>query len=315
MNPASVPQSEVAFQVVSLTTPEQECQTLAITLLKPQSLIGTDELRSLQLPSELDRQREVVLYGRAPNWLLCCLSDQLREAPWLGYYDLLSQQIVVVHSRVERIQAGDAIPVIFKSTPGCSILIGGPPNSGKSVFSNALRVGLMQKRSTTKVYLHRANWDGEGNHTYEASNPALAEQLRQQNNRKLHKHLPDESLEKYFKDRADQVEKIRSVTDLVLVDIGGLPHVQKAPIVEQCNYFIIISNDPNQVQPWRELFQPRLKPLAVIHSVLEEKLDILQTDPYLELTAGSWLRDRACTVPGILLDRILQIIDSPTELA
>ncbi|MBD1821814.1 CRISPR-associated protein Csx3 [Cyanobacteria bacterium FACHB-DQ100] len=314
MNPEPLPQSEVSFQVVSLTTPEQECQTLAIDLLKPKSLIGTDELQRLQLPAELDRQREVVLYGRAPNWLLCHLSDQLREVPWLGYYDLRTQVIVVVHSRVDFPQVGDVIPVIFKTVPGCSILIGGPPNSGKSVFSNALRVGLMQKRSRMKSYLHRANWDGEGNHTYETPNPALAEQIRKQNNRKLHKHLSDELLEKYLKDRAGEIERIRTVTDLVLIDVGGVPDSKKAPIVEQCTYSIIISNDPDKVQSWRELFQPRLKPLAVIHSVLEERVEVLQTDPYLEMIAGPWLRDRVYTVPDILLDKVLQAIDSRLHL-
>jgi CRISPR-associated protein Csx3 len=313
MNPAPVPQPEVAFQVVYLTTPIQECQTLAITLLKPESLIRTDELRSLQIPIDLDRQREVVLYGRAPNWLFCHLSDQLRAVPWLGYYDLRTQAIVVIQSQVAFPQVGDTLPVAFNTTPGCAILIGGPPNSGKSVFSNALRVALTQKRPGLKVYLHRANWDGEGNHTYETPNPALAEQIRQQNNRKLHKHLPDELLEKYLQNRAEEIVNIRTVTDLVLVDVGGVPDSKKIPIVKQCDAFMIISNHPSQVQPWQELCRSTLRPLAVIHSVPAERLEILQTDPALEIIAGPWVRDRACTVPEILVDRVLQSFDQDSD--
>lgn len=308
MNSALFSQSEIAFQVIYLTTPQQECQTLAINLLKPESLIGTHELRSLQLPEELDLQREVILYGRAPNWLLSHLSDRLREVPWLAYYDIRTQSAIVVHSQTNQPQPGDTIPVLFNTTPGSAILIGGPPNSGKSVFSNALRVALTQKQSNVKVYLHRANWDGEGNHTYETPNPQIAEQLRKENNRKLHKHLPGESLEQYFQERAKETARIRNVSDLVLVDIGGVPDPRKIPILEQCNHSIIISSDPSQVPAWHDFFNQKLKPLAIIHSVLEEKLDIIQTEPYLEVIAGPWMRDRSCKVPAVLLDVVLRVI-------
>lgn len=306
MNSEKSPPSEVAFQVIYLNTPQQECQALAINLLKPESLIGAHELQSPQLPDELDLQREVILYGRAPNWLLAHLAYRLRESPWVGYYDIRTQNVVVVYSQVSQPQVGDAIPVIFNTIPGIAILVGGPPNSGKSVFSNALRVALSKKRPDKKVYLHRANWDGEGNHTYETRNSQLAEQLRKENNRKLHKSLDDESLEKYFLDRAKETANIRNITDLVLVDVGGVPDPRKAPILEQCSYYIIISKDADQIDVWHSFCNQPLKPLAVIHSVLDQKLEVLRTRPYLEVIAGPWLRDRPCSIPDILLSTMLE---------
>jgi CRISPR-associated protein Csx3 len=61
---------------------------------------------------------------------------------------------------------GDRIVIKFSQDPGAVILIGGPPNSGKSVLSNLLRLNLPKCQPDVRMYLHRANWDGEGNWAY-----------------------------------------------------------------------------------------------------------------------------------------------------
>jgi CRISPR-associated protein Csx3 len=307
---SSIVQSEVQLQVIELATGCQPCQTLVIDLLAPLQGIKPDTLSSLQLPPDLDLQREVLLFGSGPNWLYGYLTNQCRQAPWVATYDLRSQSAVVACSNVADVAPGDVIPVLPNPvTPNPAILIGGPPSSGKSVFSHALKRNLLKAQPTLKTHIYRANWDGEGDHTYETPNPELVEQLRRENNAKLH-HQPESAakIQKFFGDRAKEAQKIRCVIDLTLVDVGGIPDPVKAPVVEQCTHYIVISRDANEIPKWHDLCHPTLKPLAVIHSVLEERFEILQTEPFLEAIAGPWIRGQESTFPEILLNQILEII-------
>ena len=293
--------SEVELQVIQLKGRSQSYQALAINLLKPQSLISVEEMWRLELPSELDGERGLILSGRAPTWLYGYLVGQFGQLPWVACYDIRTKAAVVVSSNVPQVEPGDILAISFSHPSGVGILIGGPPNSGKSVLSNALRVSLGAKRPDLRVYLHRANWDGEGNHTYETS-PELAERLRQENKFKL----DDESLlREYFSYHAQATENIRRVVDLALVDVGGRPDEVKMPVVEQCSYYIVISNDPNKVQEWHNLCGTRSQLLAVIHSVWEDKVEVFRRKPFLELIAGKWDKRRMRGVPEVLLAEIL----------
>ncbi len=67
MSPRVQLQPEVQLQVIALRTRERDCQALAINLLKPESLIRPEELLFLEIPPELDLDREVILFGKAPT--------------------------------------------------------------------------------------------------------------------------------------------------------------------------------------------------------------------------------------------------------
>ena len=163
--------------VTTLTSDRGKLQTLAITLLQPQVLIQPAQLPALALPPDLDTRREVVLYGRSPGWLYGYLIARYPSVPWLGTYDARSKTVVVIHSQVESPAIGDQIPIQLNRQPCPTILVGGPPNSGKSVLSNAMRLSLPQAWPKATVFLHRASWDGEGNWTYETAQSESAEAL------------------------------------------------------------------------------------------------------------------------------------------
>ncbi|MBO9998060.1 MAG: CRISPR-associated protein Csx3 [Cyanobacteria bacterium SID2] len=298
---------DVRSQVIHLKGSSRDYQAIAIDTRPLKALISPEAMLSWQIPDDLDLSRGVVLYGNAPNWFynhaLCRLSD----APWVGFFDLRSKSVVVVRSRDRSIAPGDSFPIFLNRDPGTAILIGGPPNSGKSVLSNALRVAVMRSRPDLQVYLHRANWDGEGNYIYESPHRDVVARLKQKNKYKI-PDLPnaDDVLNAYFQERATDTQNIRQVTDLTLVDVGGVPDEVKLPVVRSCSHYIIISNHPDKVEAWQGLCRD-LQPLAVIHSVRETCCEVLRTSPYLESIVGPWEREREAVVPQVLLDSIVRV--------
>lgn len=299
----------IQLQVITLKTEKLACQTLAINLVNPAELVTTDPLSKLALPPELDLTREVVLFGTAPTWLYANLVERCYDAPWVACYNIREKAAVVVASRVDWPRPGDILPVIFNQIPGAAILIGGPPNSGKSVLSNALRCCLQKRVPQRKVYLHRANWDGEGNWTYEAANRKEVEPLVDYNTRRIHL-LPnaEKLLTNYFSYHAQAVRNICDVVDVALVDIGGMPQAVKMPVVKECSHYIIISNSPEKVPEWHNFLQLYLKPIAVIHSVLEEREYLIETDPFLQVVAGPWIAGETFTVPELLLKHFMSLL-------
>ncbi|MCA1995081.1 MAG: CRISPR-associated protein Csx3 [Coleofasciculus sp. S288] len=298
---------DVELQVIALRGRTCDYQALAINLLKPE--ICPKAMCELEMPAEIDWQQGVVLYGQASAWLYGHIVARCQHAPWVGCFDIRSHAAILVKSNVPEWQPGDTIPIIPNRVPGAAILIGGPPESGKSVLSHALRVGVLTKRADVQVYLHRANWDGEGNHTYETSDPKLVARLRKENNFKLHHHPnKDVLIGRYFEYHAKATENIRKVVDLALVDVGGVPEPVKTPVVEKCSHYIVISRYPDRVQEWHDLCGEKLKPLAVIHSVKEERLEVLQTEPFLEIVAGPWQRGEFQPVPDVLLQEVLKLL-------
>ena len=300
----TTPKPQVQLEVTELRTLEGNYQTLAINLLKPGELIEPKVLAELELPSELDLSREVILFGQAPIWLYSYLVNRCHEAPWVGCYDARKKLAVVVQSRVSEKAAGDELLASPNPTLCPAIFIGGPPDSGKSVLSNALRLSLMQKLQK-RVFLHRANWDGDGNWKHESSNRELVKKLALENENRLHEKAK-ELLPKYFIDQAQAVRNLRELVDLVLVDVGGQVQSEKAPLVPSCTHYIIISRDCEAIAQWHDFCRPTLKPLAVIHSVLDHREEILQTQPVLEMVAGRWQEGERSSVPDELLQEVLR---------
>ena len=308
MQPAN-PGPAVTLAVTALPMAQGRVQTLAITLTEPQRLIQPQRLAQLALPPDLDLSRPVVLYGRGPTWLYGYLIHQCYQAPWLGCYDARSQAVVVIHSRHPDQAIGTAIPVTPNRAPCPAILIGGPPNSGKSVLSNALRLSLSAHLREATLFLHRASWDGEGNWTHETPQVEFSEALVQTHEYRIHENpdtvtlIPD-----FFRYHAAAVQHLRQVVDCLIVDVGGLPQPEKLPLLQACSHYIVISRLPEAVEPWHRFCQPHLTPLAVIHSRLSPNQGVHQTRPWLEMTAGPWQIGTTTAVPPPLLQQVLSQI-------
>lgn len=306
------------LDIIQLETELGICQTLAITLIEPRELIKPSILSELKskFPKNLDLNQGVILYGMSPIWLYSFLVEYCRNAPWIACYDIRTRMAVVVKSNVSTLAIGDTISIIFNRTPGIAILICGPPDSGKSVFSYALRCSLLEKDKSLKVFIQRANWDGEGNWVLEMSDIATsrlrqrqtAKQLKEANTRRLHLlENSEELMKKYFDCHAKAIENIRSIMDIVLVDVGGKIQPEKYPILDKCSHYIIISRFQEEVGKWHD-FCRSLKPAIVIHSVLEEKLVRWENEDYLEVVAGRWITGETVSVPDIIVDKVLEFV-------
>lgn len=301
--------NSIQLEVNSLLVGGTTYQTLYINLAKPQTLISPDSIVPLTLPIELDLNREVVISGQVPLWLQVRLMWRCREAPWVGCHAARDNQIVVVHSQVASPTIGDSLSIQLNRRPCPTILIGGPPNSGKSVFSNALRRALLNQGQ--RVFLHRASWDGEGNWTYEADNVALVDSLVRHNEFRIHEDPKTaKEIPKFFERQAKTVANLRQLTDCLLVDVGGLPQAEKRPLIEQCSHYIVISRLRDEVEKWHRLCNPKLGALAVIHSILEPTCRILKKAPVTEIEAGPWLVEQEPVMPDVILEIILQVLRS-----
>jgi CRISPR-associated protein Csx3 len=297
----------VEFNVIESSTPNANYQTLEI-ILKPKVLIKPSILQQLELPLELDLNREVILSGSSPIWLYGYLVNQCKMAPWVACHDINTNRVIVVQSRVKAHKVGDIIPIFTHRNPGTAILMGGPPDSGKSVLSYALSQALRDQKYNLNVFLKRANWDGEGNWVVEMGDKTTAKQLKERNTYRLpNQENGDQLMIEYFQLQANNVKNLQDTKDVVLVDIGGKVQNHKLPVLQQCSHYIIISRDRDKVQEWHDFFKPDLKPLVVIHSILEERLEIIQTDPFLEVIARPWITGET-TVPDVILNHILQVI-------
>jgi CRISPR-associated protein Csx3 len=281
----------------------QILEMLAVPRSQP---VQPSDLTALNLPSDLDLNREVILFGAMPNWVYGTLIDLCKTASWLGCYAALEGSAVVIHSQVPDWQPGDRVPILKNVQPCPAILIGGPPNSGKSVLSKALLNSLRMMCGDRQIYLHRANWDGEGNWTHETKDQDLIQRLIAENERRIHERSDaSQLLQPYFDYHSQATANLRTLVDLVLVDVGGKTQPEKIPLMQQCTHYLIISRDPTLVNPWHDFCQPTLKPIAVIHSIREPKFEVIQVEPWLEIIAGSWEQGHALTVPDELLQAIL----------
>ncbi|MBL1179325.1 CRISPR-associated ring nuclease Crn3/Csx3 [Pantanalinema sp. GBBB05] len=305
--------SPVNLAVIELDCADCTYQTIIITLSQPGVLISPDVLPTLDLPSNLDLSREVILFGQAPIWLYCYLLDQCRKAPWIGCYNAPMGKVVIVYSTSPQFRIGDTLTPQFKEQPGIAILIGGPPDSGKSLLSNAIRGAISQHYPTCRIFLHRANWDGQGNWTYESPDSTLTEDLVQGFDAKLHWHPEAANLvPQYFQEQAGFVENLRRVRDLLLVDVGGVPQPEKQPVVDACSHYFVISSDPIAIDSWHKLCSPNLPCLAVMHSEPDVKPDLLALSPILELKLGLRAIAETGTLPDLLLTAISPILNRTT---
>lgn len=274
-------------------------QCLEIDLAVPK--LDPEVLKDLKLPTDLNFSQGVVLWGAAPIWLYSHLVKRCMSlgAAWVGTYDLRTGSFVVVASRCSEMICGDAISIINKSHSS-AILIGGPPNSGKSVLCHALNCTLKQK--VKNIHLHRAQWDGEGSWFAEMENRALAEELS--------KRSRAQGSNRFFLHHAEAVSNMRQSMELVFVDFGGMPQPSDLVLVRRCTHYIIISREKDAIASWHDFCGRRggLKPLAVIHSVQEKREEVLPNERFLEIMAGPWQRHETLNVPKLLLTKVINLL-------
>lgn len=323
---------ELGVTPLRLQTPNDaasvlQVQALVVRFSRPQALILPGEIARTVLPADLSFTQPVVVFGQAPTWLVGRLISQLVEQsqakspsqqtasglPWIGCYDARSQQVVVVASTVVEIAVGDALPAVLNPQRCPAILVGGPPDSGKSVFSNALRVALKERYPDRRVYLHRASWDGEGNWTYESGTqasgkPELIKKLVARNEFRIHEKAETATLiPGYFKYHARAVDNLRQITDCLIVDVGGMPQVEKQPLMEVCTHYVVVSRSAAAVEAWHGLCGEALQPLAIVNSVLEAKCTILNAAP-LEMVAGPWVSAQSAVMPEEILEQVDKLV-------
>lgn len=287
-------------------------QQIVIELVSQDRIITPQALSGLPLPEGIDPRKGVVISGRAPVWLYAYLVHECHPTLWVACFDpRLGAVVTSTHST--QLSVGTVIPIealnlavpslsiqSAKPSPvaddgGPGLLVVGPPDSGKSVLSHQIFSTLVQ--DYPDIYLQRAHWDGEGNWTLELPPEATDEE------REAYKRLNKGALTaQFFPYQGEAILSLRRQKQLVIVDAGGMVQPEKLSILEACTHYLIISSKPEEIEPWHDfcLGEGGLEPVAVIHSVLEEKLEVLQREPFLEMVSGPWVMGKTEGIPDVL---------------
>ena len=137
---------------------------------------------------------------------------------------------------------------------GIKIVIGGPPQSGKSVLFQSLI------KSLPSAYPLPASPDGEGfwtQHLYGQGQGAIAEAYRK---RIKGDYSPE--FREHCKEKIDNWDG-----PLMLIDMGGKINPEDSSMIEGATHAIILSSDLSKVEPWREFFNDNdIEVIATIHS-------------------------------------------------
>ena len=213
-------------------------------------------------------------------------------------FEVLGIKIPDIRSKKAPVEPGSAGK--HGSALGSALLVVGPPDSGKSVLSHQLFNELVKDYPNT--YLQRAQWDGEGNWILELPKTAtdeIREAFKQANKGQL--------TEGFFPYQGEAILNLRRQKELVIVDVGGKVQPEKQSVLEACTHYLIISAKPEEIEPWHDFCrQGGLAPVAVVHSVLEEKVEIVQREPFLEMVSGPWIMGQTKGVPAVLKTEVRQ---------
>lgn len=283
--------------------------------------IHPQSLNDLSLPEKLDLKREVVLNGSAPVWLYCYSVLRCQNALWVACHNMQNGAVVVTSNSSEK-NVGDSFQLIQK-IPCPTIIIGGLPNSGKSVLTYALEQTLNHQGYNNRVHTLRAHWDGHGDWYLSMPDRTKADYYSVSVGNPP--QTPEEKKD-FFKQQAELVNSIRSKTDLAIVDFGGAPNDSDLILVQSCTHYIIICKSPDGQEinqdAWKDKVDElhnffgkkgKLKPLAVIHSVLEDTLELISTQPYLQIKAGKWSQGETQVVPNILLKQVSKLLEKNND--
>jgi CRISPR-associated protein Csx3 len=181
-----------------------------------------------------------------------------------------------------------------------AVLVGGPPDSGKSVLTFSLTQAL--RKRGIQHYVLRACPDGEGDWTQMADQelvrtilvprtwtPAFVEHVC----RDLEgRHLP------------------------LIVDIGGRPQSWQEAIFDCCSHAVLLTPDEASRHQWREMMARHGVPLlADLRSALEGESHANESQTVLQGTLIGLHRGATARGPAFdaLVDRLAKLFDYPAD--
>lgn len=184
-----------------------------------------------------------------------------------------------------------------------AILMGGPPNAGKSSLTYNLTREL--RHLEIPHYVFRANPDIEGDWFLQGDLETVRQiQLKVWD----YRHWTDIFREFVCRDLAHRYLPL-------IVDLGGLPRDSDSCIFQVCTHSILLlkDNDEEATQTWRRYFTSNhLKPLAELRSQLEGDSILTSKEPTITGTITGLVRGAHLhnTVFDTLLERVCQLFSS-----
>lgn len=180
-----------------------------------------------------------------------------------------------------------------------AVLIGGPPNAGKSVLSYSLAKALRQRR--VDHYLYRACRDGEGD-WFQEGPEKIANEIRL----RVKGHWSPE----YAALAAHQIERRPFPW---LIDAGGQPSLRDVPIFHACTHAILLTPSEEAHAFWKALAdQYGLILLADLRSDLNGVTRLEADHPIIRGTLAGLRRYHLATgeVIEALADRLASLFTS-----
>jgi CRISPR-associated protein Csx3 len=178
-----------------------------------------------------------------------------------------------------------------------AILIGGPPNAGKSVLFYSLTKTLHERG--VRHHAIRACPDGEGNWYQE-----------------IHRELDPETIRVLRVKKAWSESFVQGIhRDLegrhlpLLVDMGGRPREYQVRLLQACTHSLLLlrRDEPESAASWRMLVKrASLLPLAEIFSERDGVSSITAAEPVLEGTLARL--ERGIPARGALFDALVERI-------
>lgn len=240
-----------------------------------------ENLKYTELPDGINFSKGVIVNGKAPIWLYAHAVHLLHIAKWVAVFDPRLGAVVVQSHSAEPPELGDIIPyseieefILNKNNPkplnqkentskSKVIAIVGPPNSGKTVFTNFLLAAIKEKIGTehymNDIYKIHANPDGEGDWTNE-----IEEERRIALRNK--KFFDEEFTQKMLRD----IENTKNVKKIIFIDCGGRIDKKNNLILSKCTHAIIVSSNNDDTYKWKGAIDlSELKTLAEVTSVTE----------------------------------------------
>jgi CRISPR-associated protein Csx3 len=183
-----------------------------------------------------------------------------------------------------------------------AVLIGGPPDCGKSVLTYNLSQALRERG--VQHYALRAAPDGEGDWSNEAQQRLVRTIL-----------APRE----WTRDFVEHVCQSLARRHLpLLVDAGGRPQPWQEAIFDHCTHAIILTRNETDRATWRKRVERHnLRLLADLHSELHGDSEVAATSPHLAGTISGLERGQSSGGPTLaaLVERLARLFDDdPVEL-
>lgn len=263
-----------------IQTPE-DFQILNIRLTG-NGLIDPPDLKQMNLPDGMDKNKGVIINGKSPVFLFSALVMMLAEFKWAATF-YPQKGAIIIFSRADKDRnIGDFIEIEKilkyiakeevhekvksvnnkKQSDKKIIALVGPPNSGKSVFLRELRKTLNNNLGgdfRENYFIIRACPDGEGD-WFGDIDTELGKTLRIKN------MFDDDLIDKI----TESINNAKKCKRVILVDCGGKIDIKNQKIFNECTDAVIISSDPDKTKEWYGAIKIcGLNLLAEIESVTE----------------------------------------------